>query len=77
MLINEIQLGILPDIGTSFLDQLQQIQTDISTNNGQACADVSTLMNEVRAQSGKKLTVAQANFILNTLQNMQAELGCG
>lgn len=77
MLINEIQLGILPDIGTSFLDQLQQIQTDISTSNGQACADVSTLMNEVRAQSGKKLTIAQANFILNTLKNMQVELGCG
>lgn len=77
MVINEIQLGILPDIGTSLLDQLQQIETDISTNDGQACTNLTTLIGHVKAQSGKKLTRAQANFIVTTLQNMQAELSCG
>jgi hypothetical protein len=77
MLITQFKLGIIPDIGTSIEDQLQQIETDINTNNGQACADLTSLINHVKAQKGNKLPTTQANFILTTLSNMQAELGCG
>lgn len=77
MLLNEIQLGALPDIGHSLHDQLTQIAADISTNNGQACGDLRAFANHVRAQTGKKISEARSEFILTTVGIIESELHCG
>jgi hypothetical protein len=37
---------------------------------------LGALINETNAQSGKKLTVAQANTIISMAKALQAQLGC-
>jgi hypothetical protein len=76
MLLNQIQLGILPDIGHSLADQLQQVLTDIRTNNGQACQDLQAFVNHVKAQTGKKISAANSALILQTVAIIQSELAC-
>jgi N-acetylneuraminic acid mutarotase len=62
---------------TSFDGQLQSVQADLAANNtAQACNDLTSFINHVNAQSGKKLTVAQANQLLAAATRIQAVLGC-
>jgi hypothetical protein len=62
--------------GTSLTDQLKQVQIDIATNNGLACQDLLLFVNHVKAQIGKKITLAQANQLLTVATAIQAALGC-
>ena len=64
-------------IQTSFDSQLQAVQADLAANNtAQACSDLTSFINHVNAQSGKMLTVAQANQLLAAATRIQAVLGC-
>jgi hypothetical protein len=64
-------------IQTSFDSQLQAVQTDLAANNtAQACSDLTSFISHVKAQSGKKLTVDQANQLLAAATRIQAVLGC-
>ena len=75
-LINSFNLSP-QGIQTSFDSQLQAVQTDLAANNtAQACSDLTSFINHVKAQSGKMLTVAQANQLLAAATRIQAVLGC-
>jgi hypothetical protein len=62
--------------GESLESKVQTVLTDVQTANGLACSDLAAFMNEVTAQSGKKLTVAQANSLLTVATRIRAVLGC-
>jgi hypothetical protein len=47
-----------------------------SGNSAAACSTLGALRNEVNAQAGKKITVAQAAAILAAIQEVTASLGC-
>jgi hypothetical protein len=44
--------------------------------SGAACSTLKALGNEVRAQAGKKITVAQANDLLAAIAEIAATVGC-
>ena len=54
-------------------DALNAVQ---SGNTAGACSTLSDFMSEVKAQSGKKLTDAQANSFLTDAARIRAVLGC-
>ena len=69
--------GLPADIQAGFDTQLQAVQTDLTNNNpAQACSDLTAFINHVQAQSGKHLTVSQANQLLTAAKQIQAVLGC-
>jgi len=69
--------GLPADIQAGFDTQLQAVQTDLTNNNpAQACSDLTAFINHVQAQSGKHLTVSQANQLLTAAKQVQAVLGC-
>ena len=69
--------GLPADIQAGFDTQLQAVQTDQTNNNPtQACVDLTSFINHVQAQSGKHLTVSQANQLLAAAKQVQAVLGC-
>lgn len=76
MLANEFQTGILPDPGKKFSKKLAQISDDIRFNSGLACHHLKAFVNQVKAQSGKKLTAQQAASILKTVALVQGQLNC-
>ena len=76
-LLAVVQQMQIPKQGVSFTNQLQQVETDINTNNGQACGDLAAFLNHLKAQTGKTVTVAQANQIMASVAKIQAALGCG
>jgi hypothetical protein len=62
---------------TSFDSQLQAVQADLADNNtAQACSDLTSFINHVQAQSGKYLTVSQANQLIAAATNIKKVLGC-
>jgi hypothetical protein len=64
-------------IQTSFDSQLQAVQADLADNNtAQACGDLTSFINHVQAQSGKHLTVSQANQLIAAATNIKKVLGC-
>jgi len=74
MLLNQINLGVLPNIGKTLTSRLTQIETDVSQNNGNACGDAGKLITSLRAANG--VNAAQLNFIEMTLRNVRSDLGC-
>jgi hypothetical protein len=68
----------LPNGTTTSLDaKLNAALADVAANNlAGACSDLGALINEANAQSGKKLTVAEANTIISMAMALQAQLGC-
>jgi hypothetical protein len=88
MLLNQIKLGVLPDIGNSISTQLHQIAVEIDKDNGNACQSIRALIEELNAQTDKrtapgknpppdkKVNPAQADFILTTLTNALSGLPC-
>ncbi len=69
--------GLPADIQAGFDTQLQAVQTDLTnTNPAQACSDLMAFINHVQAQSGKHLTVSQANQLLAAAKQIRAVLGC-
>ena len=55
------------------------VPTGIAVQNGNyaiVCGQLGAFINETRAQSGKKLTVAQANTLIAAAQQIRAVIGC-
>jgi hypothetical protein len=51
---------------------LQAVLADLQVNNtAQACSDLTSFINHVTAQSGKHLTVSQANQLLAAARQIQ------
>jgi hypothetical protein len=68
-------VGVGP--GSSFSSQVNDLQTALASgDHAAACAALNTLANHLRAQSGKQITVAQANAFLATLARIGAVIGC-
>jgi len=76
-LITAITQMSVPKLGTSLIDKLNQVLTDISSQNGLACSDLSAFLNQVKAQTGKSITAAQATQILGAVSSIQSALQCG
>lgn len=70
-------LNALPPQGwnSSLLTKLQTIESELK-QTPPPCADISAFENEVQAQSGKKLTVSQANQLVGLAQSLASALGC-
>lgn len=64
--------------GTIGLDiKLLTIVADLATNNtASACSNLTSLIGTAQAESGKQLTVAQANAMVAAAMQLQAQLGC-
>ena len=57
--------------------KLQAVQASLAANDvTDACIQISSFVSEVMAQSGKKLTVAQANQLLARANVIKTSLGC-
>jgi hypothetical protein len=67
--------GIAP--GSSYADKLTQVQADIAAGDtATTCSDLRAFINEVNAESGKKLTASQASALVASAQQIQSTLGC-
>jgi hypothetical protein len=76
MLTKEVNLQQLGS-GKSLSNKLSQIADDITNDSGMACSDLAGFAGEVKAQTGKQITVGESAFILHTTGIMRLELGCG
>jgi len=62
---------------TSLNAKLNTVLADIAANDlAGACSALASLISEASAQSGKKLTVAQANTIISMAMQLEGQLGC-
>ena len=63
--------------GSSLADKVQQIASYFGANDMvDACALLAAFTNEVNAQTGKKLSPAQAASLITQAQHIEAALGC-
>jgi len=63
--------------GTSLRDKVKKIEADVAAGNkADACADLTAFINAVKAQSGKKLTAAEANGLIADARQIRNVLGC-
>jgi hypothetical protein len=63
--------------GTSLPDKATAIQTAVTAGNtATACAGITNFRGLVKAQTGKKLTSAQAGVLTTDAGNLAAALGC-
>ena len=63
--------------GNSFLAKLSAIAASIgSGNTGSACNQLNAFANEVRAQTGKKLTQSEADVLLAQTDVIETKAGC-
>jgi streptogramin lyase len=68
-------VGVGP--GASLAGKVAVIQDDVAANDAaDACADLLAFGYEVNAQTGKKLSTAQAASLLAQAQDIEAALGC-
>jgi hypothetical protein len=68
----------IPGSKQSFEDQLDTALADLNAGNiNLACGDLTGFINHVMAQSGKQLTVGQANQLIPAAAQIRAVLGCG
>ena len=62
--------------GASFAAKIQAAQSALAAGNtAAAAANLQALINEVSAQSGKKITAAQAAAIIGAARQIRALLG--
>jgi hypothetical protein len=67
--------GIGP--GNSLTAKVQGVMKDEQANDlAAACSDLTALIKQAMAQSGKQLTVTQANAIVAAAMQIQFVLGC-
>jgi streptogramin lyase len=66
--------GIGP--GASLAHKVATIQDEIAASTSDACADLVAFGNEVRAQSGKHLSTAQATSLLVQAKGVETALAC-
>lgn len=76
-LITVLQGMAITGLGASLMEQLQHVEADLTTNNGQVCGDLKAFGNHVNAQTGKKITAAQAAVLLSDVGAIEAALNCG
>jgi alpha-tubulin suppressor-like RCC1 family protein len=63
--------------GTSLSAKVQEAMSDIQSNNlAGACGVLTALVKQAMAQSGKQLTVTQANAIITAATQIQFVIGC-
>ena len=68
--------GIQNSLDTKLQNVLSALNAAVTGNAGGVCGQLSAFINETRAQSGKKLTVAQANQLIARADQIQAVIGC-
>ena len=70
------QVGALDFKQTSSL--LQNVLRSLdNSNTGAGCNQLGAFISQVQAQSGKKLTVAEAAALIQAATNARGALGCG
>ena len=70
-------MGLAKGTTTSLNAKLNAALADTAANDlAGACSSLSDLISEANAQSGKKLTVAQANAIIAMAIQLKGQLGC-
>ena len=70
-------IGIHEGIKNSLLAKLKNAQSDLTSGDkGAACDLLTAFSNQVAAQSGKKISVADANRLIADAAAVQDELGC-
>jgi probable HAF family extracellular repeat protein len=62
--------------GSSLQNKLAAILTSLASNDDQSCQKLLAFMNEVSAQSGKKLSAAQAAALIASANRIRAVAGC-
>jgi hypothetical protein len=63
--------------GTSLGDKVSQAENYVTVNDAvDACSTLRAFINEVKAQSGVKVTPNQAATLITTAQRIEAVLGC-
>jgi hypothetical protein len=68
-------IGVGP--GTSLVDKVSQAQTQLANNHvAGTCTTLTAFMNEVNAQSGKKIPSATADTLISDAQQIKTALGC-
>ncbi len=73
-LLHAVQ-GVGP--GTSLADKVQSAQSSLASGDvASTCSILSAFINEVNAQSGKKIPVAQADQLIADAQRIQSVLAC-
>ena len=73
--INSFQLpkGLQTSLDAKLRDALSAVNAG---NTATACSDLTDFISEAKAQSGKKLTVAQADQLIAAATQIQVVLGC-
>lgn len=70
-------VGAPPGTTRSLLAKLGAVQSSVARGNTtSACNQLSALIHEVQAQSGKKLTVDEADAIIAAAEQLSSALGC-
>jgi len=63
--------------GKSLGSKVQAIQADLAAGNkSTACGDLRAFVNEVSAQSGKKIPAVQASALIAAAQRIEAVIRC-
>jgi hypothetical protein len=63
--------------GTSLADKVSQIEAYVAANDmADACQALTAFINEVKAQTGKKITAVQAASFIAQATSIQSALGC-
>jgi hypothetical protein len=63
--------------GTSLGDKVQSAQSYLASGDvADTCSTLTAFINEVKAQSGKNIPVAQASQLIADAQRIQAVLAC-
>ena len=63
--------------GTALTDKAAAIKTAVdAADTATACADITNFLGLVKAQTGKKLSSAQASLLTSDASNLAAALGC-
>jgi hypothetical protein len=71
------RLGVQDGVRNSLLAKLSAASDSFARGLGAStCNQLKALLNEVSAQSGKKLTASQAAMIVESVQTIQAVIGC-
>jgi hypothetical protein len=68
--------GIENSLDTKLQNVLNALNAAKNGSVGSVCDQMSAFINETMAQSGKKLTVAQANQLIAAAQQIRAVIGC-
>jgi N-acetylneuraminic acid mutarotase len=68
--------GIQNSLDTKLQNVLSAMNAALNGNVSSVCGQLVAFINETSAQSGKKLTVAQANQLIATADQIQAVVGC-